>query len=468
MRSRRTSPDRLPAPIGDTLGANDVAHVFVHDVGSFARLEGYSYGETRVTRWTERALVMARPHDVVCVFEPVEDAFLAYLSGLGIGPRPHHVVALQRSAPPSARPLAEQLAEDGRALDTIRDLVAGARQVVLDPFIATTADFRLAAALGAALGRDVTVLGGHPDVVERANRKDHTRATAVELGVPIARGDVVALPAGADGRPTDLGPLETALARRVGATGRALVRGAWGASGSATFVVEAGRDHIQAALRKVGARVGNRVYLVDSMHDVRVSPNLLMHLPPEGGPISWVGVSDQQLDAALVHRGNLYPSRARTLADMVASAQRLARGLQGEGVVGLVGFDFCEYRDRDTGKDEHFLAEVNARVNGAAYPAFLLDWINREQARRGRPPVGAFLSVQTLVTRAGSFAEFAARHPSVLFDPVTGRGCVPFNTGQLVNRTCSGAFLGETPADVMAMHEAWRAAEGRPGAASRC
>ena len=66
-------------PIGDTLGANDVAHVFVHDVGSFARLEGYSYGETRVTRWTERALVMARPHDVVCVFEPVEDASSALI-----------------------------------------------------------------------------------------------------------------------------------------------------------------------------------------------------------------------------------------------------------------------------------------------------------------------------------------------------------------------------------------------------
>lgn len=456
-RPPAVTPECRPASIAETLGGADVAHVFVHDLTWFARREGYHFGNTRTSGWAERALVVARPHDVVCLLEPVDEAFLAHLSALGIGPRPEHVVTVaQGSDSDPGIPLAERLAHDDRALRAIGALVAGVQHVVLDPFIPTDADFRLAEALGRALDRRVRVLGAPPDVILRVNRKDHVRTKAAELGVPLAPGDLVELPAGPDGRPADLSPLASALTRRAAATGRALVRGAWGAAGSATFIVAAGRE--QDVLRDIGDRTGNRVYLVDTMQDVRVSPNVLLYVEPPGGAVSWVGASDQRLDATLVHRGNLYPSRAGTLSGMVESACRLARWLQKEGVVGLVGFDFCEYRNPDTGRDEHFLAEVNARVNGAAYPMFLLDGINGARARDGRPPVPAFLSVQTLPTQARSFPELVARHRSSLFDHTTARGFVPFTTKHLAGGVCSGAFLGATVAEVLEMHEAWLAA----------
>lgn len=452
--------DPSPSSIVETLGGPDVAHVFAHDVSAaVASLEGFSYEPTLVARWAERALVMARPHDVVCVLEPVDNTFLSYLSRLGIGPRADHVVvAGHPSVSRSALPLAEGLTQNGEALERIRDLVQSARHVVVDPFMATPADLRLAKALAQALGRPVPVLGGGtPDVVAPVNRKDHVRAKALELGIPVASGEVVELWCGPSGRSLNTGPLEEALVRRVPSTGSALVRGACGASGSATFVVQAGREQMRAVLDAVAARTDNTVYLVDAMHNVHVSPNLLMYVEPAGGRITWVGASDQRLDADLVHRGNAHPSRARTLAAMVESAHRLARWLQREGFVGLAGFDFCEYRDPDSGRDEHFLAEINGRINGAAYPTFLLERINREQARHGRPPVCAFLSVQSLPTRARSFPEFAARHASSLFEPVAGRGCIPFNTGQLPLGRCSGVFFGPTGADVAEMHEAWLA-----------
>jgi hypothetical protein len=441
--------------IVETLGGPDVAHVFLHDVTSFTAFEGFGYRDTRVARWAERALVMARPHDVVCVLDPVDAAFLRHLSALGVGPRPRHVVTVEGSGPRATGPLAAQLLDDARAFETVCGLVAQARQVIVNPFVTTLADVRLVAALGTALDRPVSVLGGTPDTVARVNRKDYIRARAMSLGVPVAAGDVVELPTGSDGRPADLSRLREALARRVRLTGRALVRGARGASGSATFVVDASPGRIEAVLGDIAARADNTVYLVDVMHEVTVSPNVLMHVEPRGGPISWVGASDQRLDAALVHRGNLYPSRARALAGMVESAHRLARWLRDEGVVGLVGFDFCEYRNPDTGTDDYFLAEANARINGAVYPTFLMESINREQARCGRPPVRAFLSVQTLTTRAGAFEEFTGLHRPALFEPSTGRGCVPFNTGQLADRRCSGAFFGRTAAEVVAMYEAW-------------
>lgn len=456
-------PPRRPVTVAATLGGPEVAHVFVHDIAWFLRREGEHYPGTRPPAWAERALVMARAQDVVCLLEPVDPDFQRYLAALGIGPRPERVVTVGRDGgADSLRSLAERLARDDDALGAVAAMVANARDVVLDPFIATADDVHLAEMLGKALQRPVRVLGAPPDVTVRVNRKDRARAKAAELGVPLAPGELVELPVGADGRPADLSPLAQALARRTGTTGRALVRGAWGAAGTATFVAVSGREH--EVVRAVAARKDNRVYLVDALLDVRVSPNILMHVAPPGGAITWVGATDQRLDAALVHRGNVFPSRARTLADMVESAWRLARWLQSEGVAGLVGFDFCEYRDPATGRDEHFLAEVNARVNGAAYPTFLLDAINRAQARHGRPRAEAFLSAQTLPTGARSFSQLLARHASALFDPATGRGCVPFNTGHLGGGVCSGAFLGPTIDDVVRMHDAWLAAAGSPAA----
>ena len=49
-----------------------------------------------VERASERALVLARSQDIVCVSDEVEPAYLSYLAELGLGPASNRVVAMSR------------------------------------------------------------------------------------------------------------------------------------------------------------------------------------------------------------------------------------------------------------------------------------------------------------------------------------------------------------------------------------
>src|SRR5215218_9279270 len=74
----------------------------------------------------ERALVLARPQDVVCVVDEVDPAYLGFLAGLDMGPRPGRVVAASRFGSGSSdRALWARLATSADALRTLADLLQG-------------------------------------------------------------------------------------------------------------------------------------------------------------------------------------------------------------------------------------------------------------------------------------------------------------------------------------------------------
>ena len=68
--------------------------LFVH--GASTPMTGSSGPPSVAERASERALVLARAQDIVCVTEEVEPAYLDYLAELGLGPRPDRVVAVSR------------------------------------------------------------------------------------------------------------------------------------------------------------------------------------------------------------------------------------------------------------------------------------------------------------------------------------------------------------------------------------
>ena len=121
-----------------------------------------------------------------------------------------------------------------------------------------------------------------------------------------------------------------------------------------------------------------------------VSPNIIMHIEPDNGRILCVSVTDQILSDNLAHEGNICPASVKTLKNMLLSAEKLSRWLQAEGYCGVVGFDFGEYFNPETGEFKHFLAEVNPRINSSAYPKFLMEHLNREQEQKDRPCIDVF------------------------------------------------------------------------------
>ena len=408
---------------------------------------------------SERALVTAVPGDLVCVPGPIEPGYVSFLNELGVGPTPADVLVPDGTGTSDGvlPTLTSRVRADGALLSRIARAVAPAGALELHPYASTADVLALAGALEAAGVPRVRVMGGAPAAAELADYKHVVRARAIELGIPVAAGEVVELPFAGGRRRRDFDLMRAAIERQLRLTGRVLVRGSVGMCGSSTFVVSESRgEHPDEVLYQIGARADNRIYLIEAMVDAVVSPNLHLRLD-RSGAVTHATATDQRWGRPLVHDGNLFPSGARMLDAMEGWARTMAGWLHSEGYAGDVGMDFVEYRDPRSGRPAAFLAEVNPRVNGANYPLALRDRLNAERGDRDLKPIEAFAS-GTVTTRARSFSELADALGPLLFSHERGRGLVPYATGYLAHGRCPVAALAPTIRESLELHAEARGA----------
>jgi len=375
----------------------------------------------------ERALLLAQPGDLVCLEEPVDPAFLEFLSRLGLGPLPEHVVVANRCAPSDAA-LPDRLRRDDATLHSMAAALPKDRVVHLDPFIATSGEERLIRTLRTQCAVQVVMDAPRAGLVERCNRKHEVRPLAEGLGLPIADGEVVALDGPPDHPPRDIAPLESAIARVLSRAARVIVRASESAGGSGTFLVDRDAGSLETTLAEVSKRRDNRFYLVEERVEASVSPNVLLYIPSSSEPIRCIGVTDQVLDERLAHRGNRFPSAACCADSMRRDAMRLARVLRDQGYRGFAGLDFVECRHPRSPRSRYLFVELNPRVNGALYPLYARERLNATPERRGRFNIDAFVS-RSLRTRPTSFQAVAALTRDLLFDRDRGSGVLPYKTG---------------------------------------
>ncbi|HEY7534608.1 MAG TPA: hypothetical protein VH878_01525, partial [Thermodesulfobacteriota bacterium] len=400
-----------------------------------------------------RALIVARPDDIVCMTAKVEKEYLRFLSKLGIGPKNCNLVVASKDIHKNSDVrLLDLLMRDRRAVSTIRSLVKQNKKIVLNPYRVSERELKFTAVLKKVLGRKVCLLGGGSDVVDYANQKHNVRAKALELGVPVPDGKVIELNVNGDGRLLDLTAVRTAILKFINKTGRVLIKGSIGVMGDSLFIVENNAGSIQKALDKIAERTDNRMYIIEVMFDVIVSPNIHVFIEPGKGRIFCIGITDQLLRDDLVHEGNIYPPSANTLNEMISSSLKISKWLQAVGYSGFAGFDFGEYFDTETGEIKHFLAEINPRINAAFYPKVLMEHLNRKQTQNGRPTIEAFLSIEKK-TKAKSFSELCGLCGDLFFKPETGKGLVPYNIGLLEHGTFNLAVFGKSGDEVLEMYE---------------
>lgn len=424
---------RKALPVPDTPAANSLpgpVQLFVHCATSVDYLADLNACIPGVERYAERALLLAEPNDVVCVTHEVDPTYLEYLAELGLGPAPTNVVVAPSLEGPDtgSSTLWQKLLTSEEALEALSCRIRRHGSGTIHPFMASQGQFQLAVALERRSGLPVRVAGGDPAVTAYADHKHHVRARALELGIPVAPGEVVDLTRASGGPQQERSLLRRAIERQMGATGRVIVRGTSGAAGSATFVVKQSEEIAELAERLARQR-DNRIYLVESMTEMAVSPNVQLRIDQDSRAIISEGVTDQRLDRDLVHTGNLFPSSACRLADMIGWARTMTEWLRDSGFVGLVGFDFVEYAGPG-GERRAFLAELNPRINGATYPLRLAARLNRTQREAGLPEARGFVS-GVVETEARSFAELRDLWGGDLFSPDRGTGLIPYVPGFL-------------------------------------
>lgn len=428
--------------ITEALGGSDTTQIFVHCLDSltnFAALNSFLNG---LERYPERAFVLARSDDIVCITDELDTAYFRFLAGFGVGPKSSNVICVPQDFGHSG--LVESLMNDRRAISEIQALVKSRKKIFLNAFVVSEKEFRLAAILEAELNKTIQVWGGNPRIVDDASCKHRVKQKAMELGIPVAGGHVVELQSR-----EDLASMRAAIQRCIEETGRVIVKGSRGDAGSATFIVEQSPESMERLLTTVADSKDNNIYLIEPMFPLSVSPNILMHIGFDK-TIQCVGITDQILNDEMKHKGNVYPSTATLLGPMLNSSQKICEWLLMDGYSGLLGLDFAEVVHPATGERKYFLAEVNPRINAGVYPRSLMEHLNKRQNKNNFPFIHAFVSVE-IKTGATSFAQLADLCGDLFFKPETARGMVPYNTGCLRYGKFTAALLGKTGEEVTLM-----------------
>lgn len=418
----RHSDENTPLPnrITDALHGTGAVSVYFHDLYSLPSVLRGAKPVVGWRRFAERAIVLARPNDIVCVETPPDESYLDYLQGVGLEiPRTRilSVAAGDRTETPGG--LAGAALKDAESRRQLVDLLDGAKSVGLHPYFPAHSHFDLAERLRDDLGIPVTVPASRPEVARRTGRKDVVRNVACRTDIPVAEGKMVHAPVG------QREALEKALREVRAETGRVIVRGVVGDGGSATFFLGERTSRLPDMLASEELGKPPETWLVEAHYEHRCSPNVQFFVDPKRERIAFLGMTDQRLDAELGHIGNAWPSHAQTRVGMIDAGRELAEWYLRSGGAGIIGADFVEYPSPRSGRPRFILAELNPRVNGATYPLSIVARLNRRQ-----PRVGGFVSGH-IPTDCRSFDDLKRRLGGLLYDKDSGVGLVPYNIGTL-------------------------------------
>ena len=316
--------------------------IFVHSVAfdNTEQLFGPLVADIRAFQrelldYSERALLLARPTDLLVANGQPDKDHLAYLHSLGLGTQ--RVVVPQGSGPT----LGKKLLDDDATLEKLREFVAATGAADLHPYIADADAARIAEAAGA------TLFGCAPDITRQSNSKLHLRELAKRLGLPVAEGEVA---------PAE--QLVGTATRLLEAYGRVIVKADQSCGGAAVWLVTSSDEIDRLPIDSgPGAR---RTFLVERLYDIVASPNV-QFLATERGAVE-IGMTDQVLAPGFRHHGNSYPCLSAAREEMQRMALLLAQELHREGYRGIVGVDFIEL---ESGRV--LPVEANARANTSSF-----------------------------------------------------------------------------------------------------
>jgi hypothetical protein len=427
--------------------------LFIHCVASLPGYRQLAEHVPGVDKYAERAMLLARANDFVCLAHRVSPAYLDFLNLLDLGPDPAHIIrlpdaAIEQAAVPLARRLQHYLSSGAR----LPKVLENSQEVWLNCFAASELDTQLRSRLATLFEQPVLAINRHPGKRFNLYDKSVVRQQAHALGLPLPPGESVTLDRRATTTISLTMPLRRAIDTFVGITGRVIVRGAMGASGSSVFVVSSDKGEVRQCLHSVSQQGHTNVFLVEPFYDVDVSPNIGMFIDPRDRAISCISVNDQIMDGKIRHLGNRFPSQARLADQMVAAATRYCRWLRDQGTTGFLGFDFCEYRVAGSTERQFFFAEMNPRFNGATYPVHLLARLNAQVGCENTPRWREFMAL-TMQTSLKSFSALQSLHGDLLFNGRAAAGIIPYNVGLLQHGKLMLTVVGETSGDVEAIHD---------------
>ncbi len=423
--------------------------LFLHCIASMPGFDQLTSHVPGVDKYSERALLLAGHEDVVFLNHQAPQDYLRFLNKLSIGPDPSNVLPLPNSTPTTASvPMTARLESWLSSARRFPSQLTESDEVWLNHFAASHFDPPLRSSLSTNFGRRVRFINRLPSHINLYD-KHQFRQHAEDCGLELPPGESVRVNRRDAMEDTRMLPLARAADKYFGVTGRVIIRGALGASGSSVFVV-GDRGELRKCLRTIDRQRHTDFYLVEPFYDVVVSPNIGMFIDPRDRQIFCVSISDQIFDERIQHRGNCYPSQAKLIHPMIATAKSSCEWLRDQGATGYLGFDFCEYIRPGTNERNFFFAELNPRFNGATYPAHLFHRLKAQFNHHKIARWHTFRSL-TMPTSLSSFTALQRSCEDLLFDGQRSVGFIPYNVGLLQHGKMMLVMIGESTREVVSL-----------------
>ena len=337
----------------DLLGS---PRVFMHDINTLPMFSNIVSTVDAIEKY-ERVLPISRSGDIVLTKVSPEKSYLQWLQSVGLGKG--MVIVVKGS---TNETLPERAVKNG--LRKKIDSYLGCEK--------TNANFcpYYGGQLENAACRHLDLqMYANTNLVKKYDSKINFNLLCKEISVPVI--DNIIIKSDFDLSTDNLRLNLNKLKELLSLTGKVIIKGEFGASGSTTSIVTSITSEM---LEKLFLEANNKglQYIIEPLLPVSSSPSSLWFISRER-TTNHIRTSNQLLsDGGSVHAGNEFPvtfneNKVKTLS------LKIAKRLTQEGFIGPFGIDFVEYNN------QFFAVECNPRVTGANYPwelVYLLESTN--------------------------------------------------------------------------------------------
>jgi hypothetical protein len=394
----------------------DGPRVYMHDINTLPGFERIIPQVDGIEKY-DRVTAIARRCDVALLKAQPESEYLDWLSGLGLGTDKILVLEGKSAEPLPLRVLEYDVREEVEAL-----LGKGLGKAVLSPYYGGRFEGEASRYLGIPMYTRTRL-------VERYDSKINFKAMCREVGVPVVEDSTFCAVEG----PRKLAQLVDDFLPK---TGKAVVRGEFGASASTTHIFDRAEVSDMENLLEDSDPIDR--FVVEPYHTKTSSPSSVWFVKRDGTPVH-LKTSDQLLNGGVSHAGNYYPVPFDEGAVM-EMALRVAFRLVDEGFIGPFGLDFMSTREGI------YATECNPRVTGAMYP---WEVVRIMEAGHGETP--AALSRNIHMPRKGMrFKDLQEIWNGSVYDGAGLRGKVfPFNVGPIAEGKVTAVAAGATTEELL-------------------
>ena len=402
----------------DLLGS---PRVFMHDINTLPMFSNIASKVDAIEKY-ERVLPISRSGDIVLTKISPEKSYLHWLQSVGLGKG--KVIVVEGS---TNETLPERAVKNGLRKKIDSYLGTEKTNANFCPYYGGQLE-------NAACHYLDLQMYANTDLVKKYDSKINFNLLCKEINVPVM--DNITIKSDYSLSKNNLSLNLKKIQEMMSLTGKVIIKGEFGASGSTTSIVN---NVTSVMLEKLILEANNKglQYIIEPLLPVSSSPSSLWFISKER-TINHIRTSNQLLfEGGSVHAGNEFPVSFNENKLKLLSL-KIAKRLVQEGYIGPFGIDFVEYNNK------FFAVECNPRVTGANYPWELIYLLESKNGTRN--PINYARAENIHLPRKGlTFKDLIKLWKKHLYtgDFINGI-LIPYNVGPLSSGKVTVLGTGST------------------------